>query len=72
MEWDSNSETILSNLSKAHLSSRLDPVADFAQKLLVVLHVLEHFNGDDAVRLTVQLCGQVEGLDVPGEHVHIL
>jgi hypothetical protein len=46
---------------------RLQPRGNIPKKLLVVLHVLKHFNRQYAVKCLIN----VEGVDVTGDNCHI-
>lgn len=58
------------SVSRQHSESRhLDRVVYLLHELLVVLHVLEHLNADDAV-VGSRLLG-LEGVDVARDHLHV-
>lgn len=45
----------------------LEPCRDLAQEFLVVLHMLEHFDGEDSIKSPLVV--KVKEIDIPGEYL---
>lgn len=54
------------------LATRLEPATDLGDQELIVLHVLKHLDAHDAVKGLLVLDPQIEGVDVPRDHPHVL